>query len=206
MCGKQKQEKLSAAEQEPLYEWLQDLNETQPLDMITITSNLCFSGCSCKSFEQLKIQPFYDNVRLKPYNCKGYLNGFEIVQMDWKLLFNQYKSVPNVCFIVDPPYWSTVLRHYANDNWTIRNTLDVMKALMEVKDWIYFGCDKSGAQEMLQWFDDNFETNIMKNVKTYAVTVQVTYNRSMDDFMFVSKTPSEPLQDSQAWITPLQPS
>jgi hypothetical protein len=206
MCGKQKQEKVCPLDNERLHEWLKQLDDDKPIDMITITTNLCFSGCTCKSFEQLKVQPFYDNVRNKSYSCKNYLNCFEIVRMDWKQLFNQYKDQPKVCFIVDPPYFATVLRHYSNDDWSIKNTLDVMKALIEVKDWIYFGCDKSGAQEMLEWFDDNFGTHIMDNVKTYTVTVQVTYNRSMDDFMFVSKTPSEPLQDSQAWITPLQPS
>jgi hypothetical protein len=186
MVGKQKQEKISDEEQDTLNKWLQGLDSDKPVDCITITTNLCFSGCSCKTFEQIHRLAYYDNVRHKPYIDKGYLNGFELVRQDWKELFAQHKNDTHVCFIVDPPYFSTILRHYSNDDWSIKNTLDVMKALMSVKDWIYFGCDKSGAQEMLEWFDDNFGTHIMDNVKTYTVTSQVNYNRNMEDVMYVS--------------------
>jgi 16S rRNA G966 N2-methylase RsmD len=186
MRFKHKQEKCSMDEKSKLSLWLQELDKTKGVDWITITSNLCFSMCQCKTYEQINELAFYNNVRVKNYGSDGYFNGFEVVRQDWLELFNQYKNDSNVCFIIDPPYFCTILRHYSNDDWTMSNTLDVMKAMIDVKNWIYFACDDSGAEDILNWLDKHFETHIMENVKSYRVSSQVNYNRNMEDVMYVS--------------------
>ena len=77
------------------------------VDYITLSSSIMFSMKYALSFEQLEKETLYNCVRQNDYDATGYLDGFEVVSNCYKELFKQYKDLPNVVFLVDPPYLST---------------------------------------------------------------------------------------------------
>src|SRR5690606_9639314 len=77
------------------------------VDYITVSSSILFSMKYSTTFEDLEKQTFYNCVRQSEYDASGYLEGLTVVSKDYKELYNEYKDVPNVLFLVDPPYLST---------------------------------------------------------------------------------------------------
>ena len=77
-----------------------------------MSSLLLFSGNYVTNLDELKASTLYNKVKQNNYdvNAVEYLHGLEIVKYDYFALYNQYKDVPNVLFIVDPPYLTTDLK------------------------------------------------------------------------------------------------
>lgn len=74
------------------------------VDYITLSSSLLFSMKYATNLEELRKETFYNTVRKCDYNpCLDYLDGLEIVSCDYKELFNKYKDMPDVVFLIDPP-------------------------------------------------------------------------------------------------------
>ena len=87
------------------------------VDYITLSSSIMFSMKHCANINDIEKQGVYNRVRRKDYaTCDGYLDGLTVVSADYKQLVGQYKDVPNVVFIIDPPYLSTDTASY-NMNW-----------------------------------------------------------------------------------------
>ncbi len=108
------------------------------VDWITLSSSLKFSmnyGTCLKDFET---DSLYNKVRLSDYDANGYLQGVEFVKMDYKALFQQYKEVDKVVFLVDPPYLSTDSSSYTSKNyWKLQDYLDVLFVLID-QNYFYF--------------------------------------------------------------------
>ncbi|MGC8059618.1 hypothetical protein ACP3WF_24275, partial [Salmonella enterica] len=71
-------------------------NEPGFVDFITISTQILFSGNYANSIEDLKKQTFYSRCTSVDYSAEDYLQGVEIVSMDYKLLFEIYKDFKNV--------------------------------------------------------------------------------------------------------------
>ena len=72
---------------------------------------------------------------------------------DYKKLYEQYKDVPGVVFLVDPPYLSTEVGTYKM-YWRLSDYLDVLTVL-NGHSFVYFTSNKSSIVELCQWMGKN---------------------------------------------------
>lgn len=149
------------------------------VDYITLSSSLLFSAKYVTNLAALSAESFYNSVKTADYdyNPDEYLQGLEIVHCDYKELYMQYKDIPGVLFIVDPPYLSTDTSTYHSDKyWKLRDYLDVLKVLVGT-NYIFFTSDKSSLIELCQWFADNKDIG-NPFVNSILRTQRVTLNKS----------------------------
>ena len=91
----------------------QEEKECGYVDYITISSSLMFSMKYKMSVDEMRKEVLYNNIRKTDYPAaEGYLDGLEITGQDYREVFNRYKDVPGVVFLVDPPYLSTDVSTY----------------------------------------------------------------------------------------------
>jgi len=161
------------------------------VDFITLSSNLVFSGKHALSLEALKKQNFYNKIIQKSYSAKDYLDGVIVEKMDYKQLFEKYKSpafggVGEALFlIVDPPYLSTDTKTYKSDKyWKITDYLDVLEVLDNQK-YVYFSSGKSEIIELCNWLGKHNTTwkNPFANAIIQTRQNNVTHNASYTDIM-----------------------
>lgn len=119
------------------------------VDYITLSASLLFSGKYATSFDKLAKQTFYNKVRKEPFRADGYLDGVEVVRLDYRELFGQYRHADGVVFIVDPPYLSTEVGTY-DCYWKLGDYLDVLTVL-EGQSYVYFSSAKSQIIELMEW-------------------------------------------------------
>ena len=114
--------------------------------------------------------------------CLDYLDGLEVVSCDYRELFSRYKDVPNVVFLIDPPYLSTEVGTYTM-NWGLSDYLDVLQTLVGT-NYIYFTSNKSSIIELCDWMGRN---NTIGNPFTGSEKVEfnarMNYNSSYTDIM-----------------------
>lgn len=91
----------------------------------------------------------YNRMVGNGYDAEGYLDGLTIVSEDYKVLFERYKDMPNVLFVLDPPYLSTDVGAYT-EYWSLSKYLDVLQLLMS-RDFVYFTSNKSQLLELCEW-------------------------------------------------------
>lgn len=161
----------------------EEANE-QYIDYITLSSSLLFSGKYANNLEELNKQTFYNTVRKNDYEtASDYLDGLDIIKQDYKLLFEWYKEIEGVVFIIDPPYLSTDVSSYSSTHWKLANYLDVLKTIVNTS-YIYFTSNKSSLIELLDWFYYNYGFD---NPFTGATTInrqnRVTVSGSYIDIM-----------------------
>lgn len=130
-------------------------NESGYVDWFSLSSNLLFTMNYAHDFEEFSKETLYNRLRLEDYNGDGYLEGVEVVSMDYRRLFDRFRLVPDVVFILDPPYLSTDCGTYTNTSyWRLSDYLDVLKCLQETK-FVYFTSSKSTIVELAEWIARN---------------------------------------------------
>lgn len=152
-----KGEKLSDTAKGTIMDCIKIADSKGFVDYITLSSSLLFSSKYVTSLDDLSKETFYNNIKMSNYDCNtsDYLDGLEIVHCDYKELYNQYKDVPGVLFLVDPPYLSTDTSTYHSDKyWKLRDYLDVLNVLAG-SNYVFFTSNKSSLLELCEWFDDN---------------------------------------------------
>ena len=140
---------------EQIFELLeQEEKETGYLDFITLSSSLMFSMKYRLSIDEMRKETLYNNLRKSRYEpCPDYLDGLEIVSCDYRELFDRFKDIPGVVFLVDPPYLSTDVGTYRM-SWRLAEYLDVLSVLPG-HDFIYFTSGKSCIVELCEWLGRN---------------------------------------------------
>ena len=153
------------------------------VDYITLSASLLFSGKYATNYTELVSQHFYNKVKMSDYDATGYLQGVKIEHMDYKLLFNIYRHLPNVCFVLDPPYLSTDCSSYKS-SWRLKDYLDVLLTLQGTS-YFYFTSNKTSIVELCQWLaiHPNLE-NPLKDAKHKKVSVGVNKSAKYTDMMF----------------------
>jgi hypothetical protein len=152
------------------------------VDFITLSSSLLFSMRYVLDERGLSKETLYNNVRLGDYNAEGYLDGIKITCKDYKELFNEYKDIPNVLFLVDPPYLYTDVCTYRM-SWTLSDYLDVLTVLRETS-FVYFTSKKSSIIELCQWIESNkIKANPFEGTKKIEVNAHMNYNSRYTDIM-----------------------
>lgn len=139
------------------------------------------------NLKDLQKESFYNNIRKQDYPlCTDYLNGLEIVSCDYKELVKKYKNLPNVVFLVDPPYLSTEVGTYRM-NWRLSDYLDVLSILVD-KSFIYFTSNKSSILELCCWMGNHPNIgNPFDNAKKEEFNVRMNYNSTYTDVMLYKK-------------------
>lgn len=124
------------------------------VDYITLSSSLMFSAEYATSFNGIAKENMYNRVRKVDYSAgEDYLTGLTVVSEDYKKLFEQYKYVPNVVFLADPPYLNTEAGSYKM-TWRLNDYLDVLLVLLNTS-FIFFTSNKSSVVELCEWLARN---------------------------------------------------
>ena len=125
------------------------------VDWFSLSSNLLFVMNYAHSLEELVGQTLYNRIRQDDYNVEGYLEGVEVVSMDYRQLFDQFRLASDVVFVLDPPYLSTDCGTYKSDGyWRLTDYLDVLKCLQGTR-FVYFTSSKSAIIELADWMGRN---------------------------------------------------
>lgn len=154
------------------------------IDWRTISGSLLFAVNYAYSIEDFTKQTLYNNIRINNYNVDGYLNGLNVVNYDYKQLYDKYKNHSNVVFLVDPPYLSTDTGSYTN-YWKLSDYLDVLTVLQNSK-YFYFTSSKSHIIELCNWIEGQQSfNNPFEGSQTCTMNAKVTYNCSYEDIMVI---------------------
>lgn len=170
---------------------LKEEKEHGYVDYITLSSSLMFSMKYKLSLEEMRKETIYNNIRMSDYpDPKDYLEGLTIVSEDYKDVFNRYKDIPNVVFLVDPPYLSTDVGTYKMC-WKLADYLDVLSVLKD-SSFVYFTSDKSSILELCDWIDKNpFIGNPFKECQKVEYNAHMNYNTGYTDIMLYTKPDGE---------------
>lgn len=133
---------------------IREENESGYVDFITLSSSLMFSMKYQLSVDGMRKETLYNNIRTSDYPlCPDYLDGLTVTSCDYKKLYEQYKDVPGVVFLVDPPYLSTEVGTYKM-YWRLSDYLDVLNVLRD-KPFVFFTSNKSSLIELCEWIGRN---------------------------------------------------
>lgn len=157
------------------------------VDFITLSSSILFSMKYKLSIEDMRKETLYNNVRTADYQpATDYLDGLTIVSEDYKKVFDRYKDVPGVVFLVDPPYLSTDVGTY-NMYWKMSDYLDVLTVLAG-HNFVYFTSNKSSILELCEWIGKNKLTgNPFERCTKVEFNAHMNYNSSYTDMMLYKK-------------------
>lgn len=161
----------------------QEEREVGYIDFITITSGLMFSMKYKLSIAEMRKEALYNNLRKTDYPlCDDYLEGITVVSCDYKEVFARYKDVPNVVFLVDPPYLSTDVGTY-NMYWRLSDYLDVLTILAGHR-FVYFTSNKSSIIELCEWMGKNPTVgNPFQDCHKVEFNATVNYSSHYTDMM-----------------------
>lgn len=175
ICDKVREEIFQRIEREE--------KEKDYVDYITLSSSLLFSMKYCLSMEEFRKETLYNNIRKTDYPLSNdYLEGLTIVSADYKEVFNRYKDLPGVVFLVDPPYLSTEVGTYKM-YWRLSDYLDVL-GILKGHSFVYFTSNKSSIIELCDWMGKNpIIGNPFKGCKKVEFNARMNYNSKYTDIM-----------------------
>lgn len=158
------------------------------VDYIILSSSLLFSMNYAKDIKSFEKETFYNKIITGEYTCDDYLDGIEVVKSDYLDLFNKYKNMPDVVFIVDPPYLSTDVSTYGCNYWRLSDYLNVLNVL-DGTSYIYFTSNKSCVLELCEWFDKSkYLGNPFDEAKCVTLTAKISPNKATyKDIMLYKK-------------------
>lgn len=158
------------------------------IDYITLSSSLMFSMKYATSFADFQKGSLYNNIRASDFPpCHDYLDGLVITSCDYREVFNQYKDVPGVVFLVDPPYLSTDSKTYKT-YWKLSDYLDVLTVLTRHR-FIYFTSNKSAIIELCDWMGRHPNLgDPFRNCHRREFNAHMNYSASYTDIMLYRKT------------------
>lgn len=153
------------------------------VDYITLSSSVMFSMKYATKFSDFEKETLYNNIKAADYpSCSDYLDGLIITSCDYKEIFERYKDVPDVVFLVDPPYLSTDSKTYKM-YWKLSDYLDVLTILSGHR-FIYFTSNKSSIVELCEWIGKNkLVCNPFENCRRREFNAHMNYNASYTDIM-----------------------
>lgn len=157
------------------------------VDFITLSSSLMFSASHRLSVEGMRKGTLYNNIRTTDYPlCPDYLDGLTITSCDYKELYERYKNVSGVVFLVDPPYLSTNVDTYKM-HWRLSDYLDVLNVLRD-KPFVYFTSNKSSIIELCEWIGNNKALgNPFKDCQKVEFNAHMGYSDKYTDIMLYKK-------------------
>ncbi len=183
LIGVEANQRLTDAQRANVLEIVADYEQRDGyVDIMTIGRNVLFSGKWVKTLEELRKHTMYNRVRPGAYECEGYLDGLEVVHMDYRELFDREKNNSRTLFVLDPPYLTTECGQYES-YWKLTDYLNVLRLLHGTK-WVYFTSDKSQIVELCNWLSENFgEAAPMWGAQIRQRTNTLNYQAQFNDMM-----------------------
>ena len=153
------------------------------VDYITLSPSLLFSMKYATEYADLEKETLYNKIKRVDYpSCDDYLDGLTITSSDYKEVFERYKDVSGVVFLVDPPYLSTDSKTYRM-YWKLSDYLDVLTVLAGHR-FIYFTSNKSSVIELCDWMGNHPNLgNPFRNCHRKEFNVHMNYSSSYTDIM-----------------------
>ena len=152
------------------------------VDILTIGSSVLFSGKWVTSLDELRKHTMYNRVRPGGYECDGYLDGLEVVHMDYRELFERERGNRGALFVLDPPYLATECGMY-ECYWKLTDYLNVLRLLRGTK-YVYFTSDKSQIVELCRFMADEYgEAAPMYGATVRMRTNHLNYQAKFNDMM-----------------------
>lgn len=153
------------------------------IDYITLSSSILFSMKYATEFADLEKETLYNNIRMTDYEpCLYYLDGLTITSCDYREVFEQYKDVSGVVFLVDPPYLSTDSKTYKM-YWKLSDYLDVLTVVAGHR-FIYFTSNKSSIIELCDWMGRHPHVgNPFEHCQRREFNAHMNYSASYTDIM-----------------------
>ncbi len=152
------------------------------VDIMTIGCNVLFSGKCVTSLAELRKHTMYNRLRPGAYECGGYLDGLEVVHIDYRDLFERERGNSRTLFVLDPPYLTTECGMYGN-YWKLTDYLDVLRLLRGTK-YIYFTSDKSQVVELCRFMAEEYgEAAPMYGAEVRQRTNTLNYQAKFNDMM-----------------------
>lgn len=161
----------------------QEERDTGYVDFITLSSSLLFSMKYVLNSVEMQKETLYNNIRQSDYTpCPDYLSGLKITSRDYREVFEEYKNVPGVVFLVDPPYLSTEVGTYTM-YWRLSDYLDVLTVLTG-HSFVYFTSNKSSILELCDWIGRNKNVgNPFDGCTKAEFNAHMNYNATYTDMM-----------------------
>ena len=161
----------------------QEESESGYVDFITVSASIMFSMKYKLSVAEMRKDTLYNNVRKSDYpDCSDYLEGLVVTRRDYREVFEEYKDVPGVVFLVDPPYLSTDVGTYTM-YWRLSDYLDVLTVLAG-HSFVYFTSNKSSILELCDWIGRNKSVgNPFEGCTKAEFNARMNYNATYTDMM-----------------------
>ena len=153
------------------------------VDFITLSSSLLFSMKYVLNSVEMQKETLYNNIRQSDYTpCPDYLSGLKITSRDYREVFEEYKNIPGVVFLIDPPYLSTEVGTYTM-YWRLSDYLDVLTVLTG-HSFVYFTSNKSSILELCEWIGKNKSLgNPFDGCTKAEFNAHMNYNATYTDMM-----------------------
>lgn len=163
------------------------------VDFYTIGRSIVFSSRAVSSFEEVLRSGYYNRVVRNPYTVHGYLDGVEVVRDDYIVVLNKYKDLPNVIFLIDPPYLSTDNASYGSvDSYGLSWNIQLLDNIRHHK-YILFTSEKSEILDLMKSVHNGTMLDGVEiRTRTYGVgtkSLKGTTDRDMimvDDIMILN--------------------
>lgn len=161
----------------------QEERDTGYVDFITLSSSLLFSMKYVLNSVEMQKETLYNNIRHSDYTlCPDYLSGLKITSQDYREVFEEYKNIPGVVFLVDPPYLSTEVGTYTM-YWRLSDYLDVL-TILSGHSFVYFTSNKSSILELCDWIGKNKSVgNPFDGCMKAEFNAHMNYNATYTDMM-----------------------
>ncbi|MFV0377823.1 MAG: hypothetical protein ACK5JD_11060 [Mangrovibacterium sp.] len=188
MKGYPAKQKIEGQHRERVMELLSAADRSGYVDWLTLSGSLKFAMNYGKCLADFIDDTMYNKVVQADYNAAGYLDGVEVVSMDYKQLFELCRHRNRVVFLVDPPYLSTDTATYGSAGyWKLRDYLDVLKVLNN-QDYFYFTSNKSQIVELCEWISSVSATaNPFEGATRTEMRTTTTHNTGYTDIMYYYK-------------------
>lgn len=149
LSQKEYQNKIPDTKKQEILAFIKDFeSKGHYVDYVTLSTYLLFCGNYADSYESLSKYSFYSRVARETLNAKGYLQGVERVQQDFKDLLDSYSHTQNKLLILDPPYLQTQVGNY-KDCFRLGNFFKLIQRVQ--KPYIFFGSENSDIIESFEY-------------------------------------------------------
>ncbi len=188
LAGYPVDKKITGEYRQRIIELLTDADSQGYVDWITLSSSLKFAMKYATDLSGFTKDTLYNSVRLSDYDATGYLEGVDIVCMDYRKLFDRYKSTDGVVFLVDPPYLSTDTATYgSNGYWKLQDYLEVLQVIHN-QSYFYFTSNKSQIVELCEWISTvSSAANPFEAATQEKVSTTTSYQARYTDIMYYYK-------------------
>ena len=166
-------------------------NNNKFIDLKTLSHQLHFSkrvNINTNDIDKFLKDKLYNNINKNDIEYDGkYLDGINVVSMDWYKLYNYCKETfkeYKICFILDPPYLYTDKSLYNCRYWKLKDSINLLDILKHYP-FIFFNSSKSGFKELVEIINRIFDIGI--TYKFIQQDMVCIYEKRIDYCMYSNK-------------------